>query len=63
MVFGQFAHHIRDDMHHMAVALDDELLGRAHGANLGHTAHIVAPQIQQHQMFGQLFFIGQQILL
>ena len=38
----------------MAVALDDELLGRAHSADLGDPAHIIAPQIQQHQMLGQL---------
>ena len=50
-------------MHDMAVAFDDELFGRAHGADLGHAAHVVSAQIQQHQMFGALFGIGQQISL
>ena len=48
-------------MHHVAVAFDDEFLGGAHGADLGHPAHVVAAQIQQHEMFGQFLFIGHQI--
>ena len=45
----------------MAIAFDDKLLGRAHGAHLCHPAHVVAAQIQQHQMLGQFLLIGQQI--
>ena len=45
----------------MAIAFDHEFFGRFDGANFGHASHIIAPQIQQHQMFGQLFLIGQQV--
>ena len=48
-------------MHHMAVAFDDELFRRAHRPDLGHAAHIIAPQIQQHQMLGQFLLIRDQI--
>ena len=36
---------------------------RTHGADPGHPAHIVAPQIQQHEVLGQFLFVGQQISL
>ena len=38
-------------------------LGRAHGADFCHPAHIVAAKIQQHQMFGQFLLVGQQVSL
>ena len=44
----------------MAVAFDDEFLGRFHRADLRHPASVVAAQIQEHQMLGQLFRVGQQ---
>ena len=63
MLIRQFAHNIRNDMHHMAVAFDNEFFGWTHCAYFGDTTHIVAAQIQQHKMFGQFFFIAQQIRL
>ena len=52
--------HVGDDVHHMAVAFDGVAVGHADGAGLGHAAHIVAAQIQQHQVFGAFLGIGQQ---
>ena len=49
-------------MHHVAVALDDEFLGGFHGADLGNAPDVVPPQIQEHQVLCQLFFVRQKIL-
>ena len=32
-----------------------------HGADLGHATDVITPQIQQHQVLGQFFFVRQQI--
>jgi hypothetical protein len=61
LALAQLAHHVRDDVHDMAVALDDELFGRADRADLGHAAHIVAAKIKQHQMLGQFLLVGQKV--
>ncbi len=50
-------------MHDMAIALNREFFGRAYGADFGNPAHVVPSQIQQHEMLGQLFGIGQKISL
>ncbi len=47
-------------MHHLAVALDEELVGDLDRADLGDAADIVAAEIEQHQMLGALLGIGQQ---
>ena len=47
-------------MHHLAVALDEELVGDFDGADFRDAADIVAAEIEQHQMLGALFGIGQQ---
>ena len=49
-------------MHHVAVALDEKLIGDGHAADLGDAADIVAPEIEQHQMLGTLLRIGEQFL-
>ena len=49
-------------MHHIGVALDDHLLGDLHRAGGGDAADIVAAQVDQHQVLGDLLGIGQQIL-
>ena len=36
-------------------------LGRAHGADLRHPAHVVAAKVEQHQMFGPFLLVGQQV--
>ena len=50
-------------MHHLAVALDEELIGDFDAADLGDAADIVAAEIEQHQMLGALLGIGEQLLL
>ncbi len=48
-------------MHHLAVALDEELVGDLDGADLGDAADIVAAEVEQHQVLGALLRIGQQL--
>jgi hypothetical protein len=59
MILRQITFHIGDDVHDMTVALDDLALGQAHCAGLGDAADIIAAKIEQHQMLGALFGIGQ----
>ena len=49
-------------MHHVRVALDGELLRHLDRADLGDAADIVAAEVEQHQMLGQLLGVGQQLL-
>ena len=44
----------------MGIAFDRHLLGEAHAADGADPAHVVAAQINQHQMLGQFLGIGQQ---
>ena len=50
-------------MHDLAVAFDDEALSHFDRARRGDAADVVAAQVQQHQMFGPLLGIGQQLRL
>ncbi len=52
---------IRDDVHDLAVALDEERIGDLDRADLGDTADIVAPEIEQHQVLGALLRVCQQL--
>ena len=45
-------------MHYVAVALDKHQLVDLHAAEAAHAAHIVAAQVDQHHVFGALFFIA-----
>jgi hypothetical protein len=58
---ADIAFDIGDQMHHMAVAFDEEAVGDRHRAGLGDAADIVAAQIDQHQMLGAFLGIGHQI--
>ena len=74
---GRVALDVGDDVHDVAVALDDEAVGDPHvgpagalrrgvAARLpqhGHAADVVAAQVQQHQVLGPLLRIGQQFRL
>ena len=53
-------HHIADDVHHVAVAFDGEAVGDLHRPRRRHPAHIIAPEIEQHQVLGALLGIGEQ---
>ena len=50
-------------MHHMAVALDEELVGYAHRADRRDAADVVAAEIEQHEVLGAFFRVGEQLLL
>ena len=47
-------------MHDVAVALDEKLIGDVDAADFRDAADVVAPEIEQHQMLGALFRIGEQ---
>ena len=56
------AQDVADDVHDVAVALHGKAFSDAHRADLGDAAHVVAAEIQQHQVLGALLGIGQQLL-
>ena len=58
---GEHALDVGDDVHHLAVALDEELVGHAHGADLGDAPDVVAAEVEQHQVLGALLRIGQEL--
>ena len=53
---------VRYDVHHVAVSLDEELVGDLDGTDGGDAADIVAAKVEQHQMLGALLRIGEQFL-
>ena len=56
----QRAFHVRDDMLHMRVFFDHHAVGDLHAASRRDAADIVARQVDQHHVFGDLFRVGQQ---
>ena len=50
-------------MHDVGIALDGHELVHLHRAHPGHPAHVVAPEVHQHDVLGALLRVGQQILL
>ncbi len=59
---AQFAFDVRNQMHHMRIALDEETVRHLDAADFRHAAHIVASEIEQHQMLGALLGIGHQLV-
>ncbi len=57
----ELACHVARDVHHVAVALDDEALAHAHAADLRYAADVVAAEIDEHQVLGALLGIGEQL--
>ncbi len=51
---------VGDDVHHLAEALDEELVGHLDRGDARDAAHIVAAEIEQHQVLGTFLGIGQQ---
>src|SRR3972149_1038946 len=49
---------VGDDMHDLAVALDEELVGDLHARHLRYAPGVVAAQIEQHEMLGALLGVG-----
>ena len=52
---------IGDNVHHMRILFDSHFVGDLDRANARHPADVVAPKINQHQVFGQLLRVGQQL--
>ncbi|MNT70714.1 hypothetical protein D3C72_2091280 [compost metagenome] len=50
-------------MHDLAVAFDDEAFRDLDRAGRGDTAHVVAAQIEQHQVLGAFLGVGQKLSL
>jgi len=50
---------VRDDVHDVAVALDEETVGHLHRADLGDAADVVASEVEQHQMLGSFLRVGE----
>ena len=53
---------IGNDVHHLAVEFEDELVGDLDAADPRHPADIVAAEIEQHQVFGALLLVLEQFL-
>src|SRR5215207_6546579 len=51
---------VGDDMHHMAVALDEKLVRDAHRPDGSDTADIVAAEVEQHEVLGDLLGVFEQ---
>ena len=54
--------HVRNDVHDVRVALDDHQITDAHGAVVGHTADIIACEIDEHDVLGAFLGVIQQFL-
>ena len=50
-------------MHHVGVALDNHLVGQLHCARFGDAAGVIAAQVDEHEVLGDLFRVCQQFLL
>ena len=59
----QAALHLRDDVHDVRVALDAVERGHVHAAGLGHPAHVVAGEVDEHGVLRQLLLVGEQVRL
>src|SRR3989442_14254619 len=55
----QLAADVRDEVHHVRVALDPEALRDLDAPRPGHPADVVAPEVEEHDVLGALLGIGQ----
>ena len=55
------AHHIGDDVGDMGITLDNHFLGQSDRSGLSNTPDIVPAEVDEHQVFGDFFFVTQQI--
>ena len=58
---AELAFDVGDEVHDVAVALHVQLLGDAHGAGDGDAADVVAAEVEQHDVFSQLLFVGAEV--
>ena len=59
----ELAVHLRDDVHHVAVALDDHQVTDGHAAILADSTDVVTGQVYEHYVLGALLGISQKLLL
>src|SRR5690606_10571843 len=57
----EIAFDMADNMHHMTIAFDDELLGDLHASIHGNPANIISTQIKQHKMFCALLGVSKEV--
>ena len=55
------AGHVRRDVHDVRIALDLHHVAELDGAIIGDAAHVVASQVDEHDMLGSLLGVGQQL--
>jgi len=53
---------VGDQVHHMGIALDHQLFRQTHRPGYRDATQIVATKIDQHDVLGNLLFVGQQFL-
>ena len=58
---AQLARHLRGEVHHVAVALERHQLVDVDGAEAGHPPHVVAGQVDEHDVLGDLLGVLAQL--
>ena len=58
---SKLAADIGNNVHHVAVALHDHHIVHAHTAILGNSTHIIASEIDEHDMLGAFLFIRKKL--
>ena len=48
----QLAFHVGDDVHHVRITLHQHFFREFNTTSLGNASHVIASQINEHQMFG-----------
>ncbi len=61
-VGAELPHDVRHDVHHVAVVLEEELVGHLHRADRGDAAGVVPAKIEEHQVLGALLRVGEKLL-
>src|SRR4029077_6159516 len=59
-ILAQFTLDVGNNVHDLAVTLDEELFGNSDAANFGDPPYIVTAKIEQHQVLGALLGIGEE---
>ena len=58
----ELAHDVGDDVHHVAVVLEEELVGDLDAAERRDAADVVAAEVEQHQVLGAFLGVGEQLV-
>ena len=57
----ELAGYVGDEVHDVGVALDVHELGYLYGAGQADAAYVVAPEVDEHDVFGALLLVGAQV--